>query len=193
MRLLTIRSENSGTEGNVTKSRSLQRSEKSETQKVYARLSFNSTSPKHNVEHPQRVYRDVFAAFRDAKDEFFEFGMESDFLKRLSGQVRLYGITAIEAIASVILKNQAESRVIGEALRWLGDISHPDSYFLRLRLLEACLRHESRWVRDGALLGIDAINDQHSLPHLVSAMEVEPISELRKDIRDVVERLSSVS
>lgn len=166
---------------------------KSGTQKQYTQLSINATGADHRVADAQRVYRQIFSAFHDARDEVFEFGMDSMLIKELSRIVKYYDVLAIEAIASIILRNQVEPLASAEVLRWLGDLDHKQSYYLRLRLLETSLKNESRWIRDGALLGLDDMGDRHALPYLYAALEAEPISELKKDIQAVTRHLSSSS
>jgi hypothetical protein len=193
MTVLESQKDHSGTVGTTVVGQLPHKYEKGETQKIYTRLSYNSTSAINSTENPQRIYREVLASFRDAQDEVFEFGMESTFLDKLCRQVRHYGSIAIEAMASIILSNKAKPHVIAEALRWLGDVNHRDSHSLRLRLLEEALRNESRWIRDGALLGLDAMGDKHAIAHLNFAAEVESIAELRKDMKDVITRLVNMS
>jgi len=136
-----------------------------------------------------QVLREIQTLFRTAIHDDFEFGMESDFITSLEVSVEKYGVTAVQAIANIILSDQAKPQVAAEALRWLGDIDHQESYLLRRRLLEKCLSHVSRWVRDGAALGLDAMDDRHAIPYLKAAIAREPNQELRKDINKILVRL----
>ena len=140
----------------------------------------------------EKVLRDIRTIFLHAPREEFEFGMENDFVKALEEEVAQYNMLAIECIAHVILEREAHPEVASEALRWLGSIDHPESRQLRLKLLETCLQDPSRWVRDGAALGLDVIGDRHAIPALKAAVAQESIQELRKDLASVLRRLEQM-
>ena len=137
----------------------------------------------------QQLLHELQTLFRVAAHETFEFGMESEFVTALESSIAEHGTHAVASIATIILKGQAKPQVAAEALRLLGDVNHRESYQLRLRLLEACLDDPSRWIRDGAALGLDAMNDRHAVPSLKAAIAREPIYELRKDMESVLARL----
>ena len=68
-------------------------------------------------------------------------------------------------------------------------MSHTESYQSRVSLLELSLSHTSRWVRDGAALGLAAIKDIHSILYLCDAIEKENNKDLKIDMIDVLDRL----
>ena len=136
-----------------------------------------------------RVLRDIQALFDHAAYEDFEFGMESEFVRALEASIAQDGLKAVEAVASIILKEQAEPRVAREALRWLGHLDDRASHLLRLRLLEVSLRHPSWWMRDGAALGLDAMKARHAIPALTEAIAHEPGRGLRRYMEGVLRRL----
>ena len=137
----------------------------------------------------QQILRMVHSLFQAAAHEDFEFGTESPFIKSLDTCVTQYGTKGVLAIASIILNARAKPRVIAEALRWLGNLTHQPSYLLRLRTLEVCLGSPSRWVRDGASLGLEAMNDPRAIPYLREAVNREQLPELRKDLEAVLREL----
>lgn len=136
-----------------------------------------------------QILRTIQGSFRAAARETFEYGMDSEFITQLARQIDDHGHKAVEAIASVILKGQAKAQVIAEALRFLGSIDHEESFRLRFVLLTLSLMNPSRWVRDGASLGLDEMNDPRAIPALESAVARERLPELRKDIAIVLDRL----
>jgi len=83
--------------------------------------------------------------------------------------------------------------VLCEALRWLGRIDQVDSHSYRLWLLEKCLESSSRMIRDGALLGIAAIDDPWAIPAVRKAIEKETCRELCDDMKAVLEQLEETS
>jgi len=153
----------------------------------------NTTTEQAGVSDHEVLLRDIQLLFRNAAYEDFEFGIESGFVRSLESMVAEHGIKAVEAMAHIILTRKATDRVISEALRWLGEVDHPESYLLRLVLLVTCLRDPSRWVRDGAALGLEDMNDRRAIPALRAAVAREPIHELRKDIESVLQRIEQMA
>jgi hypothetical protein len=119
----------------------------------------------------------------------FEDGMNNSFFDDLTMLFTTYGRRATNAMAYVIATNNADHRVIGEGLRWLGQIEHPGSYRSRLLLLERSLLSHSKWIRDGASLGLASMRDKHALPYLHKAIDSEKIPELKKDLELVLDAL----
>lgn len=127
--------------------------------------------------------------FARAVDEVFEDGMDSEFSRELINLVKLYGEPAVDIIASLITFEQVNAEVASEALRWLARMDDPGTYYSRRWLLERCLSSASLWVRDGAILGLNSLNDRHAVPYLREAVSRERCGELRKDIKDIEEML----
>jgi len=139
------------------------------------------------------ISRQIEVLFRAYAHEDFEDGTESEFINELSSYVLKYGTIAVEVIASIVLKFDIKPQVTFEALRWLGSITHSESYRSRLFLLERSLRNPSRWVRDGAALGLVSMKDVHAVPYIRDAIDREQIQDLRKDLQDVLNRLEHLS
>lgn len=154
-------------------------------------FSANATSEPRFAASATSVLREIYLLFRDAVYEDFEFGRESEFVRLLESEIVEHGATAIQAIARLILTHQVDARVAGEALRWLGRLDYAQSYHLRFNLLTQSLRDPSRWVRDGAVLGLYEMKDRRSIPVLEAAIKTEPIGEMRRDMADVLRRLQN--
>lgn len=91
------------------------------------------------------VYRDQYqrtalikrmkAAFRDAQNEVFESGMNSEFSEALYSAIRDYGEIAVSAIAAILESEAYGMAVQGEALRLLGDCEDAEAHRARLHVL----------------------------------------------------------
>lgn len=129
--------------------------------------------------------------FRLNKGEVFEDGMETRFASELVAYVYKYGNHAVEALTYLIIyDNTISAQVASEALRWLGNMEHPESYKFRLWLLERCLSHPSLYIRDGAIVGLSFLNDPHSMTYLEKAMKIEQLPGLVNDIKQVLAQLT---
>jgi len=131
----------------------------------------------------------VAALFVSAREQIFEDGMESDFSRGLVRFVTSYGRSAMEIIIRLILSDWINSEVISEALRVIGRIRHPGTYRDRLWLLERGLYSPSARVRDGATVGLAYLDDPVSITPLRYAIQREPVSELRRDMEQVLSQL----
>jgi len=129
------------------------------------------------------------ALFQACANEDFEDGMESEFISELISSVRIHGTKVVEAISRIILEQTVKPLVAFETLRWLGRVSHPESYRPRLFLLETCLDSSSRLMRDGAALGLASMKDTRAIPYLREAVAREKIQDLQKDMEAVLFRL----
>ena len=153
---------------------------------IYAKSLENSTQHELNNPLSKIISSEIEALFIAGKEEYFEDGFESDFSRGLISCVQKYGVDAIEAITCFIVYEKVSPEVASEALRWLGEINHPDSYKFRLWLLEHCLSCSSSRVRDGAILGLSYLNNPHAITYLERAIEKEKIIELREDMKQVL-------
>jgi hypothetical protein len=141
------------------------------------------------IETSSELYLEIEAIFWSAREEFFEDGMESDFSKKLCSVVAKYGSDVIEVITLLIVYDKVCPEVASESLRWLGRIDHPESYEFRRWLLEKSLTLPSGIVRDGAIIGLASMDDQHAIPYLQQAIKNEPSTELKQDMEQVLEQL----
>lgn len=133
---------------------------------------------------------DVRTLFARALELRFEDGMESSFSRDLVELIRTEGSNALEAIANLIADEATNTEVAGEALRWLGYMDDAATRRDRLGLLLDSLLSPHMRVRDGALLGIAAIDDPAALPALRDALVREASPSLREDIEQVIEQLA---
>ena len=132
----------------------------------------------------KHVKNQIENLFHSYSNTDFEDGMENEFIDELLMLIRKFGVVAVHSLAKFINGNISKPQIVFEALRWLGSMSHTESYQSRVSLLELSLSHTSRWVRDGAALGLAAIKDIHSILYLCDAIEKENNKDLKMDMID---------
>jgi hypothetical protein len=135
------------------------------------------------------LYSKVLSLFVAARSMDFEEGIHTEFSRSLVRLIELLGNSAVEVVASVILRGKANPTVAAEALKWIGHIDQAKSYAFRLWLLEESLRSPFAIVRDAALLGVASLDDQHSIPAINDAISRETCPELREDLNQVLMQL----
>ena len=149
-------------------------------------LSENSTTQQQTG---KQLKNRVEVLFRSARNVQFEDGMENEFSKEFIRYIERYGNLAIDTIAETILAEDVSPTVASEALRWLAEVDEFSSYQKRLWLLERSLYCSSAVVRDGAVLGLAALDNPHAISFLKSARDQESVSDLRRDMDQVLEQL----
>jgi hypothetical protein len=147
-----------------------------------------------NRENEKWLKKNLGTLFQTYLYEEFEEGMDNAFVEELELFIFNFGSETVKALSEIINEsNMKRPQVVFEALRWLGSIDHTESHKSRLHLLEKSLSSPSRWIRDGAALGLATIKDMHSIPYLQAAVEKEPIAELREDMKAVLNKLKLLS
>jgi HEAT repeat protein len=140
----------------------------------------------------EEIRRKTTALFEAAKDKYFEDGLESAFSNNLVALVEKHGEAAVKAITHLIASEIVNVEVASEALRWLGRMDHAPTYHTRLSLLERSLFSPSAPVRDGAALGLAAMDDPHAITYLKQAIQEEKYPTLREDLKQVLTQLEAV-
>ncbi|GAB5494646.1 MAG: hypothetical protein Phog2KO_48610 [Phototrophicaceae bacterium] len=135
------------------------------------------------------VFQEFKILFAQGKNELFEDGEESLFSKELISMIKKYREISFDALAS-LMNNQAISHeVISEALRWIGRMESSIYYQQRKWLLEYSLKNSSARVRDGAVIGLAAINDPHSIQYVEKALNQEQNFLLKQNIQQLLNQL----
>jgi len=150
----------------------------------------NSTRERRRDEELEQWITSLFMV---SSDEEFENGMISSFSRRLCSTIDRHGNAAMEIISYLFLYKNVNPEVLSEALRWLGRIDQVESHSYRLWLLERSLESPSIFVRDGAILGIAALDDPYAMPALCKAIEKESCEELRQNMQAVLEQLEETA
>lgn len=149
----------------------------------------NSTTQEEQLDD---IKSDIGSLFKGAIEETFEDGIESKFSRELIQLVTTYKQAALAIVSDIIISGHTNPEVASEALRWIGRMDHSQTYSNRLWLLESCLNSSSSKVRDGAVLGLSSMDDCNAIPYIKSAIEREHISDLRKDMKQLLEQLESM-
>lgn len=139
----------------------------------------------------EQIGSEVSALFEAAAGEIFEDGIESRFSQGLVSLITSLGNAAVKSVADIIISGHANSEVSSEALRWIGRLDNPQSSSNRLWLLESCLNCGSAKIRDGAILGLASMDNPKAIPYIKNAMEREHLSELKKDMQQVIDQLEN--
>lgn len=129
--------------------------------------------------------------FQAYASEDFEDGTDSEFISELTAIIQAYGSHAVEVIRRIVFEQNLQPHLGFETLRWMGRVSHPESFRSRLFFLESCLGNPSRLMRDGAALGLVSMKDAHAIPYLHEAIAREKIEDLRKDLETALSRLNN--
>ncbi len=137
----------------------------------------------------EEIRHNTKALFEAAKDQHFEDGMESEFSNKLVCLIEKHSHVALAAMAHLIISEMVNDEVASEALRWLGRMDHPPTYHARLQLLERSLFSPSARVRDGAALGLASMDDPHAITYLKQAIQKETLTELSRDLQQVLMQL----
>lgn len=141
----------------------------------------------------KELERRITSLFMMSGEEEFESGMISDFSQELCSIIDNHGKDAMEIITYLFLYKEVNSEVLCEALRWLGRIDQVDSHSYRLWLLGKSLESPSIFVRDGAILGIAALDDPCAIPAVHKAIEKETCRELCDDMQAVLQQLEETT
>ena len=158
----------------------------------------NSTSyssiPQDSSTLPEDIsdlYNQIILIYNSAIDESFEDGMESHFSKDLEKIILKYNFRSINALITVLLNPATNNELVSEALRLLARIKQPETYSIRLWILEQSLRNYSTRIRDSATLGLSSMDDPKSIPALKDAIQREICPELREDMSTVLVQLEN--
>jgi hypothetical protein len=135
------------------------------------------------------VHQQAQNLFRNSSDDISEDGIETDFSKNLTKLITTYGDLAIKSISRIILGSKCGQVLAGEALRWIGRIKDPATHTQRRWLLEKSLNSPSAYVRDGASLGLVALNDADAIPALRVAIEIENLPLIKKALQQALQEL----
>ena len=154
----------------------------------YEEPLINATAPRDDDE---RRYRLLAEILQEAQNDSFEDGIESALFETLTALIERHGNAIVVELAHLMRSGIVEEHVAEEALRCIGDIEHPASHYFRLKLLEGSLTHPSVSVRDGAVIGLEALNYPDAVVALRNAVHNEPYEELRSSMEYVITQLEN--
>lgn len=125
---------------------------------------------------------DIGAIFRDADDETFHDGMDSEFSRRLRDAIARHGNAAIEALDTLLHDPKSNTEASEEALRVLGDIEDARTHAARLALLLRALESPNARIRDATSIGLAALDDPAAIDSLRCAIKAERSAWLRTNL-----------
>ncbi len=125
---------------------------------------------------------DIGAIFRDADDETFHDGMDSEFSRRLRDAIARHGNAAIKTIETFLHDPKSSTEASEETLRVLGDIGDARTHVARLALLLCALESPDARIRDAASIGLVALDDPAAIDGLRRAIEAERSAWLRTNL-----------
>lgn len=120
---------------------------------------------------------------------FFEDGVETVFSTILLETIRRGGNPIINALQNFVMAGRADEEVAAEAFRWIGGMDDARTYNARWQLLISALQYPSLALRDGALMGLAAMQDRRSLSYLRRALTKAENKSLRGDIEVLIRQL----
>ncbi len=124
-------------------------------------------------------------------DEIFEYGMDSNFRTTIHRVIREYGMEAIGRIQDIMRKDDVLEDVKQEALIQIGNSRDDKTHDARLSLLVQALESTDVYIRDAALIGIDALEDPKAIHNLKRAYEKEEVKWFKQYIKEVITSFNS--
>lgn len=125
----------------------------------------------------------------NAKDEEFEFGVESALAVHLKEYVDKYRADGIEVLSKVLALPTVSPQVVGESLAILGQIVDSKTYTQRVQILEESLSSNRAAIRRGAIVGLAYLDDPAAMPQLRHALEIERVGWVRNYITATLRQL----
>ncbi len=156
----------------------------------FSDIVFGAESIKPQRPDPEFINHAIRRICREASEYQFEDGMISPFEVELRKLVYWYDIDALEALHDFIEHGNSNT-VSAESLRIIGDIKDPTTHPYRTWLLVKYLRHESTYIRDGAIVGLLYLDDPASISAVEAAKETETSSLLKEDLRQLADQLKA--
>jgi hypothetical protein len=107
----------------------------------------------------ETVYQAVRSLFRSAYKKDLELGEESRFFAQLSSLLDSFGRAGVEMLHDFIVAGKVSEELAWQTLIFVGEVEHQATRPYRLELLSRSLSSKSHWIRDGATLGLAAVDD----------------------------------
>lgn len=118
-------------------------------------------------------------------DDFDSYQYES----KLTRIIADYDSLAIMVFSTLLDTQRIKFLQAIELLRFIGKINHPPTYLHRTWLLEKNLFAMSKYVRDGASLGLLYLENPSTIKPLKEAIDREPTKQLRENMIQVLGEL----
>ena len=129
--------------------------------------------------------------FSTAHEEQFEAGMESRFSRVLQQLYARDPNAVLQSLRAKLIGNNAGPEVLAEMLQWTSRQEESTLRDLVVNLLSTGLNNTSPLVRDAAALGLACLDEDTAIGYLKRAIEKERVTELHKDLEDLVHSLET--
>lgn len=143
----------------------------------------------HDVESVD-INREILALITNTR-QLDDDETEEEFLRGLEETICRYRGSAIASLQRILLGSGINKTVAWEALAYLGAVKGAATHVSRRNLLERSLEHPSSLVRDGALVGLANLGDEHAIPHIQQAVRIEKNGRLRSEMERILTLLKS--
>ena len=157
----------------------------------------HSRPPEHlsyasaTVSHPEdeELNAAIDGILSVAAEESFEDGMESKTSLLVYTLVSWYAAAGVQQLTARLTSPGANQGVAADVVRALGQIDDVRSHSERIYTAECLLYSPLPFARDAGSIALVDLADSGSIPALRSAVEREPIPELKDDMRASLEEL----
>jgi len=140
----------------------------------------------------ESLSKEVVSLLQKYKDSDFEENIEEDLSNNLLNNLENDPESTINSINKELLSEDYQPEFVWNLLQFIGAINHPKSIKLRMSFLQNYLSNSSRWIRDGAAIGLVLLGDISAVNSLLRAAERENIADLAKDLRNAAYKLRSL-
>lgn len=121
----------------------------------------------------------------------FEQGMENDFTRALENMVLMFENLAIEMLNDSIKQRKFNEDLISEIAQYLGIITDEKTHFKRRLLLTQLLKSDSNYIRYGAVIGLENLDDPKAIPNIKEAIYKEEFEPLKIEMMEIADILGS--
>lgn len=154
--------------------------------------ALHTTALAENIE-PLELQIRLEQIFRDAHEEIFQDGMESDFSRALVAFLARYSVFGTDALITFLDGTDADPEAVAEALKWIAEFDNPSTLPKRLWLLERSLNSSFASIRDGAVIGLGSLDDPQAIHYVKQALGRETKPLLRRNIQLLIDQLNETA
>lgn len=144
-----------------------------------------------NSEEKSEIENEITKLLSWGAEIEFEQGMENDFTRTLESMVLKYENLAIEMLSDAINQRKINEDLISEMAQYLGIITDEKTNIKRRLFLIQLLKHNSNYVRYGAVIGLENLNDPEAIPDIKAAAKKEDFQPLEIEMKEIAKILRS--
>ena len=141
----------------------------------------------------EQANRELMALVNLAKEVHIEDGMDNELYVAFQAFLAKYENVGLAIMSEEMFGSRTPEHTLSTLLEYVGKSEETNSTTMRRQLIESYLTHESPVVRDGAIVGLSYLEDPAAIPALQTASDKETRSDLRRDIKEIIEELVAFS